>query len=121
MRVADHAERLAAALALAIYDAHPIYGSTAGWRGGIGGQAITQGCSFIDPPPDAEWTQYDLLSGPLRDFLAETPGFDLDAAKSAMRREFLAMLRPPAPPLTAEERAVVERFEQAADGLEETC
>jgi hypothetical protein len=80
------AERLAAALALALYDAHPAYGSTAGWRGGVGGQAITQGCAFLDPPPGLEFTQYDLLSKPLREFLDAHP-FDLEKARADLRAE----------------------------------
>lgn len=80
--------RLAAALALALHDAHPMYSSTAGWRGGIGGQAFTQGCSFLDSPPeDQSWTQFDALSGPLRDWLNDHPGFDLEAAKRIVKEE----------------------------------
>jgi hypothetical protein len=45
---------LIGALLAAIHDMHANYPSTAGWRGGIGGRAITRGCSFIDPPPDRE-------------------------------------------------------------------
>jgi len=89
-------ERLAAALAFMLYDAHPVYGNTTGWRGGIGGQAITQGCSYIDPPPDAEWMDsgLDLLSGPLRDYIRAHPDFDLDASKASLREELRALLRP---------------------------
>lgn len=87
------ADRLAAALALALHDAHPVYPSTAGWRGGIGGQALTTGCSIVDPPPDALWTQYDLLSTPLREWIEQHPEFDLHAAKDALREELLAQVR----------------------------
>ncbi|ALJ22067.1 hypothetical protein [Microbacterium sp. No. 7] len=79
------AEDLAGALALLLYDAHPTYGSTAGWRGGYGGQVMTRGCSIIDPPPGAEWTQYDLLSRPLRAYMDARPLFDLDAARKRVR------------------------------------
>ncbi len=85
-------ERLAASLALAIHDAHPVYSSTAKWRGGIGGQAMTQGCSFIDPPPDDDWTQYDLLSTALREYMLGSPEFDLGAAKKSMKEELLGKL-----------------------------
>lgn len=78
--------RLAAALALALHDGHPTYGSTARWRGGIGGQAITTGCSFIDPPPGVTFTQNDVLSTPLREFLAAYP-IDLEQAKANLRAE----------------------------------
>jgi hypothetical protein len=81
-------EKLVAALALALYDAHPVYASTTGWHGGIGGQSITQGCSFNAPPPQDEgWTQMDVLSGPLREWLSTHPGFDLEAAKAAVKEE----------------------------------
>jgi len=62
-----NANGLAAALHMALYDAHPAYGSTAGWRGGVGGQMVTPGCSMIDPPPDHAFLA-DALSGPLTDF-----------------------------------------------------
>lgn len=78
--------RLAAALALALHDGHPTYGSTARWRGGIGGQTVTTGCSFIDPPPGVTFTQHDLLSTPLREFLAAYP-FDLTQTKANLRTE----------------------------------
>ncbi|AMS02626.1 hypothetical protein BJD55_gp140 [Gordonia phage Yvonnetastic] len=66
-----HADRLALTLDLVLHDAHPVYANTSGWRGGIGGSALTPGCSIIDPPPDSDWTQYDLPSKPLREYLAE--------------------------------------------------
>ena len=50
-------EELAAALYAALTLMHPVYGSTATWRGGIGGAAMTQGCSFIDPPPHHQKAQ----------------------------------------------------------------
>jgi hypothetical protein len=81
------AERLAAALSLALHEGHPVYSSTAGWRGGIGGQAMTPGCAFIDPSPGLEFTQYDLLSRPLREYLEQHPSFDLVKAKDALRAE----------------------------------
>lgn len=85
--VEAHAERLAAGLALVIYDAHPTYGSTALWHGGIGGAAITSHCSIVHgPPPGDDWTQYDLPSKPLREFVAAFP-FDLDATKMALKKE----------------------------------
>ena len=93
-QAASLTQRLATALALALHDAHPVYGSTAGWRGGIGGQAMTPGCSFIDPAPGQEWTQYDLLSGPLREYLSDHP-FDLDAAKEQMKAELNAAVSLP--------------------------
>ena len=85
--VEAHAQRLAAGMALVIYDAHPIYGSTTLWHGGIGGAAITSHCSIVNgPPPGDDWTQYDLPSKPLREFVEAFP-FDLNAAKDALKRE----------------------------------
>lgn len=62
----------AAALKLSIVDAHPIYGSTATWHGGVGGQMLTQGCSFSDTPPTEEWVT--LLQDFLQDMLSD-PAF----------------------------------------------
>ena len=91
--VEAHASRLAASLALTLYDAHPIYGSTALWYGGIGGQAITAHCAIINGgPPGMEWTESDLPSMALREFIAATPDFDLDAAKAAMLTDLRAAL-----------------------------
>ncbi len=79
------AEQLAAALAFALYDAHPAYGSTAGWRGGMGGQMVTQGCSFNDPPPKHQWMAGDALSRPLRRYVETHPRFNLNMAKDVLR------------------------------------
>lgn len=114
--VEKHADDLAGALALALYDAHPVYANTAGWRGGIGGQAVTQGCSFLDPPPDAEWTQHDLLSEPLRDYLRSRET-DLEAAKARVKERALRALLSgdgTAMPLTPVSRAL-----SAGSGTEE--
>jgi len=88
-------ERLAATLHLVLHDAHRSYSNTAGWRGGIGGQAITMGCAFTDPAPDQEYTQYDLPSTALREFMTEHPDFDLNAAAELMRQELTAILNEP--------------------------
>lgn len=85
-------ERLAATLSLVLHDAHRSYSNTAGWRGGIGGQAITVGCAFTDPAPDQEWAQYDLPSMALREFMTEHPDFDLNAARDQMRQELMDAL-----------------------------
>lgn len=82
-------ERLAATLWLILRDAHKWYSSTATWRGGVGGQAITMGCAFKDPAPGQEYTQYDLPSKAVREFIQEHPDFDLEAASEAMRQELL--------------------------------
>jgi hypothetical protein len=91
--VEAHASRLAASLALTLYDAHPVYGSTALWHGGVGGQAITAHCAIINGgPPGMEWAEGYLPSMALREFIAATPGFDLDAAKAAMLTDLRAAL-----------------------------
>lgn len=87
------AERLAASLALVLYDAHPIYGSTALWHGGIGGQAMTAHCAIIHGgPPGMEWTESYLPSMALHEFITATPGFNLDAAKADMLTDLRAAL-----------------------------
>ena len=89
-------DRLAATVSLLLYDAHPVYGSTATWHGGIGGQALTPVCCIIDGPPGSEWAQHDLPSDSLREWVAER-GMDtqcLDAAKDRERAHLLAMLNP---------------------------
>ena len=91
--VEAHASRLAASLALTLYDAHPVYGSTALWHGGVGGQAITAHCAIINGgPPGMEWAEGYLPSMALSEFIATTPGFDLDAAKAAMLTDLRAAL-----------------------------
>ena len=87
-------DRLAATVALLLYDAHPVYGSTATWNGGIGGQALTTVCCVIDGPPGSEWAQHDLPSASLRQWTVER-GMDcqsLDAAKDRERDHLLSML-----------------------------
>ena len=86
-------DELAATVVLLAHDAHPVYGSTAGWRGGIGGQAITPTCAIIDPPPGYDWTQLDLPTQPARDWLRERD-VDLEAIKARLRDRWLEMLRP---------------------------
>lgn len=89
-------DRLAATVSLLLHDAHPVHGSTTTWRGGVGGQALTPACYIIDGPPGSEWTQYDLPSDSLREWVAER-GMDaqsLDAAKDRERTHLLALLNP---------------------------
>lgn len=68
---------LAAALLAAIHGMHPIYGSTSGWHGGIGGQMSTRGCSFIDPPHGNSEMQ-DNLRRILREWIEDNGGQGLD-------------------------------------------
>jgi hypothetical protein len=92
----EAADRLAAALAIALFDAHPTYANTTGWRGGIGGQAMTTGCSMIDPPPDADWLSlgFGLLSEPLRDYMRARhwEAEQLNAAKADLSARLKALL-----------------------------
>jgi hypothetical protein len=81
--------KMAAALLLMCHDAHPSYANTTGWRGGIGGQSITQGCNIIDPPPGDEWAQWDMPSMPLREWLAQHPEVDVRAEADALKAELL--------------------------------
>lgn len=64
----EEAEELAAALLASVTLMHPVYGSTSGWVGGIGGQAMTQGCSFIDPP-HGDYMLPDRVAEVLREWL----------------------------------------------------
>jgi hypothetical protein len=92
-RLTEVADRLAATVLLLAHDAHPTYGNTAGWRGGIGGAAMTTGCSIIDPPPGSDWTQFDLPTAPVRAWLSEH-AFDIDAVKDELKAEWLESLKP---------------------------
>jgi hypothetical protein len=83
-RLKSLGDELAATVLLLTYDAHPVYGSTATWRGGIGGQAMTQGCSVIDPPPGAEWLQLGVTCGPVHMWLRERGELDLEKIKSEL-------------------------------------
>lgn len=51
VEVAKERDELLLALYALLRAAHPMYSSTATWHGGVGGQALTQGCSVKDPPP----------------------------------------------------------------------
>ena len=93
-RVEALAERLAASVLLLAHDAHPTYGNTTGWRGGIGGQTITDSCSVIDPPPGANWTQFGLPTTEARKWYQEHP-FDLEATKATLKAEWTAALDGP--------------------------
>lgn len=92
------ARRLAAALHMALFDAHPAYGSTAGWRGGTGGQMVTTGCSVTDPPPAQQFLA-DALVLVLRDY-RDKWGADAQADREAilgqmgeMQAEYLKVRR----------------------------
>ena len=90
------ADRVAASLGLVLHDAHPTYGSTALWGGGIGGQAITSHCSIVNGAhPGGEWAESDLPSHWLREWVRLRGGdCDHDAMKAAVRDELLALLNP---------------------------
>ena len=88
-----HAQRLAATLDLVLHEAHPVYGSTTKWRGGIGGQAMTSHCSLTQgAPPGDEWAEWGLPSKPLREFMDAHP-FALDEAKQQIKDELAAIAR----------------------------
>lgn len=91
LRVADEC---AVAVVLLAEDAHPAYGNTAGWRGGIGGQAVSFGCSIIDPPPGAEWTQYALPTGPAREWFARRGWVDRIAIGNTLKQRWLDEIGP---------------------------
>lgn len=87
------ADELAASVLLLAHDAHPVYANTAGWRGGIGGQAMTPSCSIVDPPPDALWTQCDMPTEVARDWI-RTRDTDWEATKKRLRDRWTAALTP---------------------------
>lgn len=90
-RLRECADRLVAALALCLYDAHRSYGSSAKW-GGAGGQTITPHCSITQGhPPGQEWAEGDMLSVPLREYLELYP-CNLDKLTKDLAKELNARL-----------------------------
>ena len=90
------ADRVAASLGLVLHDAHPTYGSTALWSGGIGGQALTSHCSIINGAhPGGEWAEFDLPSHYLREWASlRGADYDHDEMKATVRADLLALLNP---------------------------
>ncbi len=84
---------LAAALYLMIYEAHRSYANTAGWRGGIGGQAITFSCGYLDPAPDQEWTIGDMPSEPLREWLQQHPDVNIQERAEKLKARWIGYLK----------------------------
>lgn len=91
------ADRVAASLGLVLHDAHPTFGSTALWRGGIGGQALTSHCSIVHGAhPGGEWAEFDLPSHYLREWVSlRGDAYDHDEMKATVRADLLALLNPP--------------------------
>lgn len=84
-------KRLAAAVFLAVREAHPVYANTTGAHGGIGGQTFTPSCSFLYPPSKNEyWTQYDVLMKPVYELMVEYPELNLKECAEALKEELLA-------------------------------
>ena len=94
--------RLAASVLLLAHDAHPTYANTTGWRGGIGGAAITQGCSIVDMPPGDWWTQMDMPTAVAREWIMSNP-FDFESVKAELREEWNAEIAPATTPTRPEE------------------
>lgn len=90
------ADRVAASLGLVLHDAHPTFGSTALWRGGIGGQALTSHCSIVNGAhPGGEWAEFDLPSHYLREWVSlRGDAYDHDEMKATVRADLLALLDP---------------------------
>lgn len=90
------ADRVAASLGLVLHDAHPTYGSTALWGGGIGGQALTSHCSIINGAhPGGEWAEFDLPSHYLRQWVSlRGDDYDHDEMKATVRADLLDLLNP---------------------------
>ena len=90
------ADRVAASLGLVLHDAHPTFGSTTLWRGGIGGQALTSHCSIVHGAhPGGEWAEFDLPSHYLREWVSlRGDDYDHDEMKATVRADLLALLDP---------------------------
>lgn len=67
----DLTKALAKSLYNVLYDLHPVYGSTAGPYGGIGGQAMTQWCHVKDPYNETHETMMYKAHGALRDAIEQ--------------------------------------------------
>lgn len=80
--------RMAAALNIALNEAHVMYGSTATWHGGMGGAAMTLGCAFIDPSPRQEWMDLAGLTQPIRQLMEMDQDVDIQEETEKMRQEF---------------------------------
>ena len=74
-------EQLTLALYIVLVELHPMYGSTAGRYGGIGGQAITAHCSINYPDRHdlKDYTARDWAEGVLRAAINRNPDFDIAA------------------------------------------
>ena len=90
------ADRVAASLGLVLHDAHPTYGSTALWRGGVGGRALTPHCSIVNGAhPGGEWAEFDLPSHYLREWVSlRGADYDHNEMKATVRADLLALLNP---------------------------
>ena len=84
-------DRLAASVILLAYDAHPVYANTTGWRGGIGGAAMTPGCSIINPPPGEIWAECDMPTSVAREWIMQRDT-DHAAIKEQLKAEWTAAL-----------------------------
>lgn len=80
--------RMAAALNIALNEAHVMYGSTATWHGGMGGAAMTLGCAFTDPSPRQEWMHLAGLTQPIRQLMEMDQDVDIQVETDKMRLEF---------------------------------
>lgn len=94
--------RLAASLYAVLYNAHTVHSNTTGPHGGVGGQAITSHCHIIHPhPASMYWTQLDLPSEFLREWIKKHPDVDIAAEAKLLQERWLKRLRPtskPSPP-----------------------
>ena len=88
-------KRLAGAVYLAVREAHPVYGNSAGAHGGVGGQALTPSCLFLHPANrDEHWTQYEVLLKPILDLTKEYPWLNIKECADDLKAELLAEFFP---------------------------
>lgn len=91
--MSDIETKLAASLYAVLWLAHTTHGNTTGSRGGIGGQAITSHCHILDPyPASMNWTQLDLPSEFLREWIMTHPDVDIAAEATMLTSRWFEQL-----------------------------
>lgn len=86
------ADEMAAVLDITLRDAHPVFGSTTKWHGGIGGQMMTAHCSLTQgAPPGDQWADINRLCRWVQEWI-DLRGTDLDMVhtREAIKAELLS-------------------------------
>lgn len=82
------ARLMAVLLDLLWKDAHPVYGTTSKWRGGIGGAAMTGHCSVHEGAPPGEQWILDAVFREGSTVLAKVSREELFAIKDELREKY---------------------------------